>query len=68
MITNKEKRRRENMFYPYTRKQTTKQYLLNTIDPRMWHLNKDENDCECCWQYFQGKLMWIPLGGCTWHD
>lgn len=56
------------MKYPYTDKQTFIQWLLNTFDLRMWHKNRYSNDCECCWQYFQGMLLWIPLGGCKWHD
>ncbi len=54
------------MNYPFLEEQTLIQYLLNTFDWRMWGANWDE--CECCWEYFQGKLMWIPLGGCPYHD
>ncbi len=53
------------MNYPYIEKQTLVQFIMNTIDFRMW---KKSKDCECSWQMFQGKLMWIPLGGCKWHD
>jgi len=53
------------MFYPYIEKQGIKQWLLNTFTPSMWFRPKD---CECSWQIFQGKLMWIILGGCPRHD
>lgn len=53
------------MFYPYREKQTFRQWILNTIDWRMW---QSEARCECCWQVFQGKLMWVPLAGCPYHD
>lgn len=53
------------MFYPYIEKQTKLQWVLNTIDPRVWFRHKY---CECSWQLFQGKIMWIILGGCPNHD
>ncbi len=60
------------MNYPWTEKQTLIQWLLNTFDPRMWGMAKFAKtrgfECECSWQVFQGKLMWIPLGGCPYHD
>lgn len=60
------------MNYPYIEKQTLIQWLLNTIDPRMWGMTKFARnrgfECECSWQYFQGKLMWIILAGCPYHD
>lgn len=61
------------MNYPWIGQQTLKQFLLNTFDMRMYSgrlLNWFYNYplCECSWQIFQGKLMWIPLGGCPLHD
>jgi hypothetical protein len=53
------------MFYPYINKQTFRQWIMNTIDPRMWFRPKD---CECCWDYLSGNLLWIVLGGCSKHD
>ena len=53
------------MFYPYLEKQTFRQWVMNTIDYREWFRPKD---CECSWQMFQGKLMWIVLAGCSKHD
>ena len=53
------------MNYPYTEKQTPIQWILNTVDPRTWVRTED---CECSWQVFQNKLMWIPLAGCPKHD
>jgi hypothetical protein len=53
------------MNYPYKGKQTLVQWFLNTVDPRTWGRGYS---CECCWQYFGGKLMWIPLAGCPFHD
>ena len=53
------------MNYPYLEKQTLIHFLLNTFDWRMWNRNED---CECAWQYFQGKLMFIILAGCPYHD
>lgn len=54
------------MFYPYIDSQTIIQWILNTIDPRVWRHRYDE--CECCWEYFQGNLMFIISGGCPFHD
>lgn len=53
------------MFYPWLDKQTRLQYILNTIDLRFWFR---KHHCECCWQVFQGHLMWIPQAGCDMHD
>jgi len=53
------------MNYPYFGKQTIMQWILNTIDPRMWFKS---GECECCWERFQGELTWIVLGGCPYHD
>lgn len=53
------------MNYPYLEKQTLLQFILNTFDIRMWFRPKE---CECCWQIFQGHLMWIILAGCSRHD
>ena len=54
------------MFYPYTEKQTLIQWILNTIDPRVWRYKNDI--CECSWQYLGKNLLWVALGGCPYHD
>lgn len=53
------------MFYPFKGKQTIKQYLLNTFDPRLWFHDREYS---CCWEMFQGHLLWIAEGGCPKHD
>lgn len=58
-------KKNETMNYPYTDRQTWRQWLLNTVTPSMWFR---PSDCECCWQYFGKGLMWIIFGGCPRHD
>lgn len=53
------------MFYSFTNKQTIKQWLFNTFDPRLWFHDRTYT---CSWDYMGKSLLWIAEGGCPKHD